>query len=187
MADTDLKHTPDSTDEALTRDNFVRIEAIFGSLNRQFLMIGMGLFALFVAVVLFVALVDSTNQYRILADVHYWISRIGLGVAGVMLAISVYIGLIRHGDVTGWFRSITYTIFAFMLAQGLIGGWMWLLGGRPGEEVHVIYGYGVVLSLPFFIFVEVTAKKRPAMGSYIWGFTMLAAIIVRTITTGPVG
>ena len=107
--------------------------------------------------------------------------------AGIMLALAVYIGLIQHGDVTRWFRIVTYTIVAFMVLQGIIGGVMWLMGGRPGEEVHLIYGYGVVLSLPFFIFVEVTAKKRPAMGSYIWGFTLLAAIIVRTITTGPVG
>ncbi|MDX1991181.1 MAG: hypothetical protein SF029_02245 [bacterium] len=127
------------------------------------------------------------GRYALLREVHYLLSRAGLIVAGVMLAIAVYIGLIRHGDVTPWFRSATYTIFAFMLMQGLIGGVMWLMGGRPGQEVHLIYGYGVVLSLPFFIFVETTARKRPAMGSYIWGFTLMAAIIVRTITTGPIG
>jgi hypothetical protein len=89
--------------------------------------------------------------------------------------------------VTRWFRAIAYTTVAFMMTQGFIGGVMYLMDGRPGEDVHLIYGYGVVLSLPFFIFVEVTAKKRPAMGSYIWGFVMLSAIIVRCISTGPVG
>lgn len=128
---------------------------------------------------------DAAARYATLKTIHYLLSRAGLAAALVMLACAVYIGLIRHGDVTPWFRAITYTIFAFMLAQGAIGGVMYLLGGRPGEEVHLIYGYGVVLSLPFFIFVETTAKKRPAMGSYIWAFFMLAAIIVRTITTGP--
>lgn len=130
-------------------------------------------------------LIIASDDYEFLRTVHYWVSRVGLAVATVMLGISVYIGLIKHGDVTPWFRRVTYTIMAFMTTQGLIGGIMWLAGGRPGEEVHLIYGYGVVLSLPFFVFVEVTAKKRPAMGSYIWGFTMLAAIIVRTISTGP--
>lgn len=134
---------------------------------------------------LVIGLLIATDDYEFFRLVHYWISRVGLTVAAIMLGTAVYIGLIRHGDVTPWFRRITYTIMAFMIAQGLIGGAMWLAGGRPGEEVHLIYGYGVVLSLPFFVFVEVTAKKRPAMGSYIWGFTMLAAIIVRTITTGP--
>lgn len=183
MADIDMD-TRDETQED-TPTTFERVESIFGAMNQRILLGGMIAFGLFVVTVLLIVLPDPAQQYPVLQVIHYWISRIGLAVAGIMLAIAVYIGLIRHGDVTPWFRSITYTIFAFMLAQGLIGGWMWLLGGRPGEDVHLIYGYGVVLSLPFFIFVEVTAKKRPAMGSYIWGFTMLAAIIVRTITTGP--
>ncbi|RMG70457.1 MAG: hypothetical protein D6711_17290 [Chloroflexi bacterium] len=134
---------------------------------------------------LILGLLITPDDYGFLHQIHYWISRVGLAVAIIMLVIAIYIGLIRHGDVTPWFRRVTYTIMAFMVMQGMIGGAMWLAGGRPGEEVHIIYGYGVVLSLPFFVFVEVTAKKRPAMGSYIWGFTMLAAIIVRTITTGP--
>lgn len=147
---------------------------------------GMVIFAAFWLAVLLLLLL-APDRYSFLREVHYVMSRAGLIVAGIMLVIAVYIGLIRHGDVTRWFRAATYTIVGFMVMQGLIGGVMWLMGGRPGEEVHLIYGYGVVLSLPFFIFVEVTAKKRPAMGSYIWGFTLLAAIIVRTITTGPAG
>ncbi len=130
---------------------------------------------------------DAASRYQLLKTIHYLGSRAGLLIAALMLGFAINIGLVKHGDVTPWFRSATYTIFAFMLTEGLIGGVMYLMGGRPGEEVHFIYGYGVVLSLPFFIFVETTAKKRPAMGSYIWGFTLLAAIIVRSITTGPVG
>ncbi len=129
----------------------------------------------------------ASGRYAVMREVHAVVAYGGLAVAAVMLLVAIYIGLLRHGDVTAWFRRITYTIFAFMLVQGVIGGIMYLMGGRPGEDVHIIYGYGVVLSLPFFIFVEVTAKKRPAMGSYIWGFTMLAAIIVRCISTGPIG
>jgi hypothetical protein len=61
------------------------------------------------------------------------------------------------------------------------------MNGRPYEEVHLVYGVGAVLALPFFIFVEVTAKKRPSMGSYMWGFALLAGIIIRTISTGAAG
>lgn len=175
------------TTETDTRSKIEKLQDIFGRVNLRVLAFGMGAFAVFVLIVVVVALIDSQDRYQFLKDVHYWVSRISLFVAAVMLGNAVRIGLIKHGDVTPAFRSISYTIVAFMIAQGLIGGWMYLLGGRPGEDVHIIYGYGVALSLPFFIFVEVTAKKRPAMGSYIWGFTMLAAIIVRCISTGPIG
>lgn len=151
-----------------------------------YLIMGMVAFAIFLTWVLIniVFEVHVSERYAFMKEVHWYLSRVGLGVAVLMFGMGIYIGLMKHGDVSRWFRAGTYTIFAFMLLQGALGGIMWLMGGRPHEEVHLIYGYGVVLSLPFFIFVETTATKRPAMGSYLWGFGLLAAIIIRTITTG---
>jgi heme A synthase len=123
--------------------------------------------------------------YPLLLNIHYILSRLGLALSLVMLIVAVYIGLIRHGDVTAAFRKATYGMAGYMLVEALIGAAMFLSGGRPGEDVHYIYGLGAVLSLPFFIFVEVTAKKRPAMGSYLWGFALLTGIVVRNIMTGP--
>jgi len=78
-----------------------------------------------------------------------------------------------------------YAVFGLMLVEAGIGLALYLMGGRPGQEVHLIYGLGTVLSIPFFIFVETTAKKRPAMGSYIWAFALLAGILIRSMGTGP--
>jgi heme A synthase len=122
--------------------------------------------------------------YPFLKESHYWLSRIGLIAGMIMLIIAVYIGLIRHGDVTIWFRRGVYAVLGLMGIEALIGLIMYAAGGRPFEEVHLIYGAGAVLALPFFVFVERTAKKRPAMGSYIWGFALMAAIILRAIMTG---
>ncbi len=121
----------------------------------------------------------------LILQAHYTLSRISFGIALVMLAWAAYIGLIRHGDVTPIFRRATYAIVGIMIIEALLGLSMYLIGVRPGQDVHLIYGVGAVLSLPFFIFVETTARKRPAMGSYIWGFALLAGIVVRGIMTGP--
>jgi hypothetical protein len=121
----------------------------------------------------------------LLLDLHYWMSRIGLLVALVMLLAAVYIGLIRHSDVTQPFRRATYAVFGFIALEALIGLAMYLIGARPGQDVHLIYGMGATLALPFFIYVERTARKRPAMGSYIWGFALLMGIVIRAIMTGP--
>ena len=120
----------------------------------------------------------------LLRDIHYWLSRAGLVIGLIMLGIAILIGLIRHGDVTVLFRRATYAVVVFVGIECLIGLAMYLSGARPGEEVHLIYGAGALLALPFFIFVETTAKKRPAMGSYIWAFTLMIAIFVRGIMTG---
>lgn len=125
--------------------------------------------------------------YAVLHEVHYVLSRAGLVVGLVMLVIAVYIGLLRHGDVTRAFRRGVYAVIALMVVESLVGLGIYLIGLRPYEEVHLIYGMGAVLALPFFVYVETTAKKRPAMGSYIWGFTLMAAIILRSIVTGAAG
>ena len=126
------------------------------------------------------------SLYPLFTTIHYWVSRIGLLAAVIMFAIGLFIGLVRHGDVTRWYRRAVYTVAGVMLAQSLLGLIMYFIGGRPYEDVHLIYGLGAVLALPFFIFVEVTAKKRPSMGSYMWGFAVLAGILIRSIMTGHV-
>lgn len=125
--------------------------------------------------------------YPFLSTLHYWISRLGLAAAVAMFALGLFIGLVRRGDVTRYYRMAVYTVAGVMVFQALIGLAMYLMGIRPAEEVHLIYGLGTVLALPFFIFVEVTAKKRPAMGSYMWGFAVLAGILIRGIMTGRAG
>lgn len=127
------------------------------------------------------------QTYNLLHQAHYFLSRAGLVIGLIMLAIAIYIGLIRHGDVTRAFRRGVYAVVVLMLIESLVGLGIYLMGFRPSEDVHWIYGMGAVLALPFFVYVETTAKKRPAMGSYIWGFTLMAAIIVRSIMTGTSG
>jgi hypothetical protein len=126
--------------------------------------------------------------YTVLRAVHFQLSRYGLAVGLLMLAIAIVIGLVRKGDVTPWFRRGVYVVVGTMLIQAIIGAvMMWGLGGQPGAPEHIIYGMGAVLALPFFIFVETTAAKRPAMGSYIWGFALLLGVLIRSIGTGPAG
>ncbi len=126
--------------------------------------------------------------YIFLSGAHYWLSRVGLAVAIIMFGVGFFIGVVRKRDVTGWYRLTTYVIAGGMGLESLVGLVMYVvIGARPFEDVHLIYGLGAVLALPFFIFVERTAKRRPAMGSYIWGFAVLAGILVRGMMTGASG
>ncbi|MBE2267185.1 MAG: hypothetical protein IAE80_03075 [Anaerolinea sp.] len=130
----------------------------------------------------------SVELYLFLRQAHYFVSRAGLVVGLIGLAAAVYIGLIRHGDVTPVFRRAVYAVVALIALEAGMGALMYFgINARPHEEVHLIYGIAALLALPFFIFVEKTATKRPAMGSYIWGFGLMAAILLRSIMTGAAG
>ncbi len=130
----------------------------------------------------------SAELYLFLRQAHFFVSRAALIIGLVGFGVALYIGLIRHGDVTPWFRRAVYAVTGLMVVEAGMGALMYFgINARPHDEVHLIYGLGAILSLPFFIFVEKTATKRPAMGSYIWGFALIAAITVRSIMTGAAG
>ena len=140
------------------------------------------------ALLLFCTLVLAANATLAIwlqgRALHNQLGRAGLALALLMTARAVQVGILRKGDVTPLFRAATYVIFGTMLLQALLGLLLYARGLRPTQEVHLIYGMASVLALPFFIFVEVTARKRPAMGSYIWGFGLLTGILLRSILTG---
>ncbi len=129
----------------------------------------------------------SLELYLLLDALHYWLSRLAVVVTIIMFAMGFVIGILRHGDVNRYYRAAVYVIAGMLILQSLIGLIIYATGTRPFEEVHLIYGLGAMLALPFFVFVEITAKKRPAMGSYLWGFAVLLGILVRSIMTGAAG
>ena len=138
----------------------------------------------FISIVLLERAAAGAPAYAILRALHRELGRYLLVVAIAMALVGSYIGLLRRGDVRPWYRRLSYTIMLLLLTEGILGAALWLSGGRPAESVHIIYGFGALLALPFFAFVEITAQKRPAMGSYIWGFTLLLGILLRSLLTG---
>jgi hypothetical protein len=123
--------------------------------------------------------------YLVLSTLHYYIGWTGVYVGALMFGIGVYIGVVQKRDVTVLFRRTVFFIAGTMIVQVLLGVILWHgLRVRPEAEVHWIYGVGTAAALPFFAFIEMTAQKRPSMGSYIWGFGMLVAVGFRSILTG---
>ncbi len=123
--------------------------------------------------------------YPYLRGLHYLLAWSGVYAGLLMFGLGIYIGIVQKRDVTVLFRRTVYFIAGTMIGQMLIGIALWHgMGARPAAEVHWIYGLGTAAALPFFAFIEMTAQKRPSMGSYIWGFGMLVAVGFRSILTG---
>lgn len=125
------------------------------------------------------------NAYPALRAIHHYVAWTGVYVGVLMFVIAVVIAIRDKRDVTPLFRHTVYFIAGTMIVQMGIGLLLWYgVGVRPQAEAHWIYGVGTAIALPFFAFIEVTAEKRPSMGSYLWGFGMLVAIGFRSILTG---
>lgn len=121
----------------------------------------------------------------VLRTIHFYIAWTGVYIGLLMFGVGLVIGVVMRRDVTVLFRRTVYLIAGTMVVQALIGTYLYLVvGARPAAEAHWIYGLGTAVALPFFAFIEITAEKRPSMGSYLWGFGMLVAIGFRSILTG---
>ena len=87
--------------------------------------------------------------------------------ARVLLAYAVVLGIwgaykyIRDHELGGGFRA-SYLIMAGLTAiQGLLGLAAFLLGARPGELLHVVYGIFAVLFLPgAYLYAQNGSRRR---------------------------
>jgi heme A synthase len=87
--------------------------------------------------------------------------------ARVLLAYAVVLGLwgaykyIRDRELGGGFRA-SYLIMAGLTAiQGLLGLAAFLLGARPGELLHVVYGIFAVFFLPgAYLYAQGGSRRR---------------------------
>jgi len=90
--------------------------------------------------------------------------------ARVLLAYAVVLGVwgtyqyFRRAQVSPGFRS-SYLIMAVVTPlQGLVGGVLFILGQRPTELLHIVYGIFAVLFLPgAFLYAQGATKRREAV------------------------
>lgn len=123
--------------------------------------------------------------YPYLKLAHHTVAWTGFYVSLLLFMIAFYIGVVQKRDVTRLFRHSVFVIAGTMMLQVLIGTTIWFgVGTRPIGEAHWIYGVATAAAIPYFAFIEMTAEKRPSMGSYLWGIGMVIAIGFRSILTG---
>ncbi len=111
----------------------------------------------------------------------------GLARASVLfsLIIGVY-GLwlfYRKQGVNGNYLGIMAVGEILYVAQIAIGTWLYLLGSRPGREVHILYGVLLILCLPAaYAYLRGKDDRREALFYGTLGL-FLAGVSLRAIMT----
>jgi heme A synthase len=95
-----------------------------------------------------------------LGSIHGFAARVLLAYAVVLGVWGVY-KYIRDRELGGGFRA-SYLIMAGLTAvQGLLGLAAFLLGARPTELLHVVYGIFAVLFLPgAYLYAQGGSRRR---------------------------
>jgi hypothetical protein len=104
---------------------------------------------------------------------------VALGLWGLFLAV-------RRAPLPPSFAGALAIAVMAGVIQALIGAFLLLTGGRPGNELHYLYGLSVIVALPLAQQLIATRNvPRPLIYGLAALFTM--GLAIRAITTGSPG
>jgi CDP-diglyceride synthetase len=70
-----------------------------------------------------------------------------------------------------------------IVAQGLLGAYLWIIGGRPERSIHILYGIMTALVIPaVYAYTKGDTERRSML---IYGIALLisALLIIRAVVT----
>ncbi len=107
-----------------------------------------------------------------------------LAIFAFLLGVWGSYEFIRHRRLSGGFRSSYLLMILLTAVQGLLGLVALLLGGRPHELLHIVYGVFALAALPgVFVYV---ARRPPDQEAAFLAATCWVVLVAfgRGITTG---
>lgn len=122
----------------------------------------------------------------ILTDIH---CRVALAVVFFALALGVWGGVafIRGLGVTGSYLGAIAVGEILVMAQGLIGVILVLLGRSPADWLHVLYGIVIAISwVAVYLYTHGETRRRE-MAIYSLVSFFVVGLAVRAIMTGSAG
>jgi heme A synthase len=115
--------------------------------------------------------------------VHTWNARFLVGVA-VGLALWASYSYLRRINLNRAYLRAWAGLFGLTALQGLLGIGGYLLGGRPGELVHVAYGIFALIFVPAAYFASRPGPDRGEAGIFALAGWIVAIVYIRGIVTG---
>jgi heme A synthase len=118
-----------------------------------------------------------------LVDVHARLANTALFFCVIMGVWGVWRFFRRQG-VDGSYWGAVVIAEVLLIAQGILGGYLWITGLRPVRNIHLLYGIVSVLALPLIYFYTKGQEERRDMLMYGAGFLIMVGLVLRAMTTG---
>jgi heme A synthase len=83
-----------------------------------------------------------------------------------------------------WIRRAALVMMALLVGEVLVGGIVYLGGGRPGEALHLLYGIAVLAVLPIASTFAADAPRRAYSGVLAVAAAVVLLLAWRLLSTG---
>jgi hypothetical protein len=104
----------------------------------------------------------------------------------ILLAAWGTLRFVRKQGVDSSFWGALVIAELLLVAQVLLGGYMWLIGLRPGRNVHLLYGIVSLMAIPGMFMYTKGRSDRPEMLMYAVIALVMIGILLRAMFTGEV-
>ena len=74
-----------------------------------------------------------------------------------------------------------------VIVQGLLGGYLWLIGLRPDRSIHILYGVVAALVIPAIYAFTKGGQERREMLIYAVALLFMVGILIRAMGTAMLG
>jgi hypothetical protein len=117
-----------------------------------------------------------------IAEVHARLANTAL-LYFLILAGWGYWRFFRRQGVSSSYWGALFIAEILILIQGGLGGYLWLIGLRPGRGIHILYGVVAAMAIPAAYTYTRGRTERPE--ALIYGTTMLITVglILRAVAT----
>ncbi len=99
-----------------------------------------------------------------------------VGIWGVFLGI-------RKQEMNSAFRGALTIAVVLAVVQAAVGVGLLLVGGRPGSDLHFLYGVTIILTVPL-VASYIADKKVSRALVYGLASLFMAGLAIRAMTTG---
>ena len=102
----------------------------------------------------------------------------------ILLAVWGTVRFLRKQGVDSSYFGALVIAEILLIVQFLVGGYMWIIGFRPLETVHLLYGFVSLLAIPGMFAYTKGRTDRPEMLMYSVVALITIGLLMRAIFTG---
>ena len=117
-----------------------------------------------------------------MAQVHAAFGVSLIVLTGVFTVAAAVAGATAGGGI--WLERSRLVVTGLLAAQVLLGLVSYAAGGRPGENLHLVYGLAAVSFLPFAGFFAAEAPPKPRSWVLAGGGLLTLGVLFRSWATG---
>jgi hypothetical protein len=128
----------------------------------------------------------ATEAAMSLSDVHGRLANTALFFMIFMALWGLWRLLRKQGLSSNYWGALVIGEI-LVIVQGLLGGYLWLIGLRPDRSIHILYGVVAALVIPAIYAFTKGGQERREMLIYAVALLFMVGILIRAMGTAMLG